>query len=193
MLRTWPSITLTVSSLQPQTFQSAHLQYLITGLDKNGVLPFSDAANDPRITDVYENILAKANVKSIMYVAITVADDFPAAFALSTTKELRQWSESDIALAKAVADQTGIAIRQAELYQKAETTSIREALVNRMTMAIRASLSLPEVLSTATRELGLALSASRVQLCLYHSEGVNEPLEYEYLAPGVREYQKRRC
>src|SRR6185369_9406895 len=28
--------------------------------------------------------------------------------------------------------------------------------------------------------------ASRVQLCLYNTEGVSEPLEYEYLAPGVR-------
>jgi PAS domain S-box-containing protein len=166
-------------------FSITHLQYLISGLGANGVLPFSDAANDPRIVDVYSNILSKANVKSIMYVAITVADDFPAAFALSTTRELREWSEADIALAKAVADQTGIAIRQAALYQKAETTSIREALVNRITTAIRASLSLPEVLSTATRELGLALSASRVQLCLYNSEGVGETLEYEYLAPGV--------
>ncbi len=132
-------------------FSLAHLQYLVAGLDKNGVLPFSDAANDPRITDVFDKILSKANVKSIMYVAITVADDFPAAFALSTTKEKREWSEADIALAKAVGDQTGIAIRQAALYQQAETTSIREALVNRITMAIRASLSLPEVLSTATR------------------------------------------
>ncbi|HJU94289.1 MAG TPA: PAS domain S-box protein [Pyrinomonadaceae bacterium] len=166
-------------------FSITHLQYLIAGLDKSGVLPFSDAVNDPRITDLYEKILSKANVKSIMYVAITVADDFPAAFALSTTKRVREWSEADIALAKAVADQTGIAIRQAALYQQAETTSIRESLVNRITMAIRASLSLPEVLSTATRELGLALSASRVQLCLYHSEGGSETLEYEYLAPGI--------
>lgn len=166
-------------------FSLAHLQYLISGLDENGVLPFSDASNDPRITDVYEKILSKADVKSIMYVAITVGDDFPAAFALSTTKQLRRWSEADIALAKAVADQTGIAIRQAKLYQNAETTSIREALVNRLTTAIRASLSLPEVLSTATRELGLALDASRVQLCLYNSEGLEEPLEYFYLAPGV--------
>ncbi len=166
-------------------FALTHLQPLITGLDKTGVLPFSDAANDPRIADVYEGILSKADVKSIMYVAVTVGGDFPAAFALSTTRQLRQWSEADIALSKAVADQTGIAIRQAKLYQKAETTSIREALVNRLTMVIRASLSLPEVLSTATRELGLALAASRVQLCLYDSEGVSEPLEYQYLAPGV--------
>src|SRR5215216_2543473 len=172
-------------------FALTHLQSLIKALDKTGVWAFDDAANDPRITDLYENILSKANVKSIMYVAIRVGDDVPAAFALSTTKQQRQWSESDIGLAKAVADQTGIAIRQAQLYQKAESTSIREALVNRLTMAIRASLSLPEVLSTATFELGRTLDISRVQLCLYDSEGVNEPLEYEHLAPGVRSVKNR--
>jgi PAS domain S-box-containing protein len=167
-------------------FALVHLQSLISALDQTGVLPFSEAAADKRIADLYENILSKANVKSIMYVAIRVGDDVPAAFALSTTKQVRQWSESDIALAKAVADQTGIAIRQAELYQKAESTSIREALVNRLTMAIRASLSLPEVLSTATVELGRALGASRVHLFLLDSEGVSAPLEHEYLAEGVK-------
>ena len=52
-------------------------------------------------------------------------------------------------------------------------------------MAIRASLSLPEVLSTATRELGRALSASRVHLYLYNSEDVGSPLEHEYLGPAL--------
>src|SRR6185503_12428720 len=108
-----------------------------------------------RIAKVYERILKKAGVRSIMYVAIRLGDGVPGAFALSTTRDLRNWSDSDIALAKAVANQTGIAIRQAELYQKAEDTSVREALINRLVMTIRASLSLPEVLSTATRELGL--------------------------------------
>jgi len=42
-----------------------------------------------------------------MYVAIRVGDEVTAAFALSTTRELRNWSESDIALAKAIADQRG--------------------------------------------------------------------------------------
>jgi PAS domain S-box-containing protein len=167
-------------------FALAHLQSLIKALDETGVLPFADAAHDKRIEDLYRNILSKADVKSIMYVAIRVGDDVPAAFALSTTKHIREWTEADIALAKAVADQTGIAIRQAELYQKAESTSIREALVNRLTMAIRASLSLPAVLSTATRELGVALSASRVHLFLYHSEDVGSPLEHEYLEPEVK-------
>ena len=167
-------------------FALAHLQSLVRALDETGVLPFAEAARDKRIEDLYRNILSKADVKSIMYVAIRVGDDVPAAFALSTTKETREWTDADIALAKAVADQTGIAIRQAELYQKAESTSIREALVNRLTMAIRASLSLPAVLSTATRELGDAVSASRVHLFLYNGEEVGEPSEHEFLAPGVK-------
>ena len=165
-------------------FALAHLRTLSEALDETGVLAFTDAAKDQRITELYENILSKANVQSIMYVAIRVGDEVPAAFALSTTRALRHWSDSDIALAKAVADQTGIAIRQADLYHKAETTSIREALVNRLTMVIRASLSLPEVLSTATRELGRALSASRVHLYLYDSAGSSFQLEHEYVAAG---------
>src|SRR5678816_4270514 len=134
----------------------------------------------------------KANVKSIMYVAIRVGDDVPAAFALSTTKQLREWNEADIAMAKAVADQTGIAIRQAELYQKAESTSIREALVNRLTTAIRASLRMPEVLTTATRELGRALEASRVHVFLSVSEEVGSPLEHEYLETEVKSIRPMR-
>ena len=176
-----------VDGVEPaaRDFPLAHLQTLITALDNTGVLVFNDAAHDERIADLYNNILSKANVMSIMYVAIRVGDDVPAAFALSTTNQFRRWNEADIDLAKAVADQTGIAIRQAELYQKAESTSTREALVNRLTMLIRASLSLPEVLSTATRELGRALSASRVHVFLSNSEDFGSPLEHEYLAPNV--------
>lgn len=165
-------------------FALADLKALIDSLDEKGVLCFDDAAHDVRIADVYQRILAKAKVRSIMYVAIRVGDEVTAAFALSTTREQRNWSESDIALAKGVADQTGIAIRQAELYQKAEATSKREVLVNSVTTAIRASLSLPEVLSTATRELGLALEASRVHIHLYDAEDPVSVVAHEYVASG---------
>ena len=67
-------------------FAFSHLQALLRPSTRRACLPFADAANDARIADLYENILSKANVKSIMYVAISVGDDVPAAFALSTTK-----------------------------------------------------------------------------------------------------------
>src|SRR5260370_42444827 len=114
-----------VDGVQPAAsdFDLRHLQTLIAALDETGVLAFTDAANDSRISDLYEKILSKASVQSIMYVAIKVGDEVPAAFALSTTRELRRCSEADIALAKPEADQTEIAIRQAAIYQQAETTS----------------------------------------------------------------------
>ncbi len=35
-------------------FALSHLQTLVTALHQTGVLPFSDAANDPRIADLYQ-------------------------------------------------------------------------------------------------------------------------------------------
>jgi PAS domain S-box-containing protein len=158
---------------------------LDAGVFQHGVLAFDDAANDSRLTDVYNRVLRAVGTRSIMYVAIKVGEEMPAVFTLSTTRSLRHWTESDIALAKAVADQTGIAIRQAELYQKASATSARETLINHLSLAIRASLSLPEVLGTATRELGRALKSSRVHLRLYDPTNTLAPVEHEYVAAGV--------
>jgi PAS domain S-box-containing protein len=163
-------------------FPLPKMKELIDGVDRHGTLAFDDAANDERIKEVYDQFLRASGVRSIMYVGIRVGDEMPAAFAFSTTRTLRRWREEDIALARAVADQTGIAIRQAELFQKAEATSARESLINRLSLAIRASLSLPEVLSTATRELGRALNASRVHLYMYDAENPHAHAEHEYVA-----------
>ncbi|OLE55951.1 MAG: hypothetical protein AUG51_00775 [Acidobacteria bacterium 13_1_20CM_3_53_8] len=166
-------------------FPLAQLSEFINGIAEHGVLAFNDAANDERINELYQNFLRMAGVRSIMYVAIRVGDDMPAAFVLSTTRSVRRWSDADIALARAIADHTGLAIRQAELYQKAEATSVREKLVNRLSLAIRASLSMPEVLETATRELGHALAASRVYLRIYDSANTESQTSHEYVAKGV--------
>jgi len=158
---------------------------LVEKIRECGVLAFEDTANDPALGHIYETILRPLGTRSIMYVGIRVGDEVTGTVALSTTTETRRWRESDIAVVRAVADQTGIAIRQAELYQRAEATSAREALVNRLGHAIRASLSLSEVLRAATHELGQALGASRVYLRPYDAERPdNSPVMYEYLAEG---------
>ncbi|MDT4953528.1 MAG: hypothetical protein QOJ02_1666, partial [Acidobacteriota bacterium] len=165
-----------------RNFPLAKLKDLIAGIEQHGALTFDDVANDERIGEIYNDTLRASGVRSIMYVGIRAGDGMPAAFAFSTTRSLRHWRDEDIALARAVADQTGLAIRQAELYQKAEATSSRESLINRLSLAIRASLSLPEVLSTATRELGRALNASRVHLYMYDPENPRTRAEHEYVA-----------
>jgi PAS domain S-box-containing protein len=152
-------------------------------INEEGVVAVDDAENDPDIKDYYDLMLRPAGTRSIMWVAIQVEDKTPATFAISTTRSIRHWTKADMELARSVANQTGIAIRQARLFQKAETTSQREALINRLSLTIRASLRLPEILSAATRELGRALSASRVYLRLHKSGENTSPVTHEYIAP----------
>jgi PAS domain S-box-containing protein len=166
-------------------FPMTKVRNLVDSVERQGVLVFNDVAQDDWVKQVYTEVLGPAGVRSIMYVGIKTGAEMPAAFALSTTRSLRHWKSEDIALARAVADQTGLAIRQAELFQKAEATSAREALINRLSLAIRASLSLPEVLSTATRELGRALNASRVHLYMYDPKQPSVHAEHEYVAPNA--------
>lgn len=174
-----------VSDVAPagSNFDLPQVQGLNAAMEKHGVLAFDDVAKDERIR---EASFLSLDVKSIMYVGVTVGNELLGAFALSTTRELRHWSEADIEVAKAAADQTGIAIRQARLYQKAAATSMREALVNKLSVAIRASLSLTSVLNTATRELGQALSASRVEVRLYDATGDQSFARGEYVAAGCQ-------
>ena len=164
-------------------FDMAQVGGLRAAMQEHGVLAFDDLAGNERGRMLYEGIV-KRDVKSIMYIGVTVGEELLGAFALSTTKQLRRWSDVDIEVAKSVADQTGIAIRQARLYQKSEATSAREALVNRLGGAIRSSLSLTAVLDTTVRELGKALAASRVQVRL--CDGVKEDLfvKTEYATNG---------
>jgi PAS domain S-box-containing protein len=158
---------------------------LLGRIREHGVVAFEDAAGDAELRHVYESFLRPLGTRSIVFVGIRVGEEVTGAFTLSTVREQRRWRESDLAVARAVADQTGIAIRQAKLYQRAEATSAREALVNRLGHAIRASLSLSEVLRTATHELGRALGASRVYLRPYDPERAGSaPVTYEYLADG---------
>ena len=176
-----------------RVFDLPRVQGLINEVEKHGVLKFDDAANDQRFQDFYRDILKRFDVMSVMYVGVKVGDELLGTFSISTTKQLRTWTAADIELARAVADQTGIAIRQAKLYEKAEATSVREHLANKLSLAIRASLSLDDVLTTATRELGAALSASRVQLRLCDVASREPAVVHQYLSsdcPDIGEIRK---
>jgi len=177
---------------RPEVGPAAHdlevsqVDRLHAAMKNYGVLAFDDVAHDERIHDLYEDMLKHFHVKSIMYVGVTVGNELLGAFALSTTNALRTWSEADVEVAKSVADHTGIALRQARLYQTAEATSAREALVNKLGGAIRSSLSLPEILDTTVRELGLALAASRVQVRLCDDENDDLFVKTQYTTGGEK-------
>ena len=94
------------------------------------------------------------------------------------------YDQDHLELLRTIASHAAIVVENARLYEKAEATSAREALINKLGGAIRSSLSMPDVLETTVRELGKALSASRVQVRL--CDGANQELfvKTEYTADG---------
>ncbi len=72
----------------------------------------------------------------------------------------RWWTEEEIALVEAVADQMALAIENARLLEETRRRGERERLVADISAKVRASTDVDTILYTAIRELGRALRAS---------------------------------
>ena len=70
-------------------FDLPRLKGLTESMEKHGVMAFDDVAGDERSRGLYGTVV-KRDVKSIMYVGVTVGRELLGAFALSTTKAIRR-------------------------------------------------------------------------------------------------------
>jgi PAS domain S-box-containing protein len=80
------------------------------------------------------------------------------------------WQESEVELICAVADQVAIAIQQSQLYEQAQSHAKREQAINQLTQAIRSSLDLNTIFSTAVNKIGELLQVDRAQIVQYLPE-----------------------
>lgn len=82
-------------------------------------------------------------------------------------QELRHWDSSEINLLKQLATQVSIALWQGRLYQQAQLQAVREKTLNRLTRAIRRTLDLKTIFSTAVWEFGNQYRSQRVEIWQY--------------------------
>ncbi|MDQ5836812.1 MAG: PAS domain-containing protein [Acidobacteriota bacterium] len=116
---------------------------------------------------------------------ITHDGDFIGLIALDDPRSGRAPDRRSVLPAVAFARQTAQLVARQRDAEKLAAQARREALVNRLSHAIRASLNLPEVLRAATHELGQALGASRAFIRSYDPARPAATSEtYEYLASG---------
>lgn len=159
---------------------------LVTAIHDKGHIAIDDVKLHSDISSTTRDLLLSRSIASILYVAVKdAADVLIGVFVLCNVHSPRHWQDTDINLANVIAAQTGVAIRQAELYTQAAETSKRENLINRLGNAIRSSLDLNEVLHTATHELGRALDASRAYIRLYNPAREEASILHEYTAHGI--------
>lgn len=85
----------------------------------------------------------------------------------------RSWSEEEIALAEAVAEQLGLALENARLFEQTQARVRRETLTRQITERIRDAMDVDAMLQIAIRELGRVLGAPRVYVRLGVDAGVD--------------------
>lgn len=83
---------------------------------------------------------------------------------VSKDKANALWSEEEMALLTTVAEQLGVALESARLYQDTQRRAARERLIGQVTARMRESLDVEMVLSTAAQELVQSLDLPEVTI-----------------------------
>ena len=89
----------------------------------------------------------------------------------------RFWSEDDIALVEALADQVALALENARLFEQTERRAQRDRLATTLTGKIHAAGDVQSILSTAAEELGRVLGVSRTVIRLAGEPEESPPLD----------------
>lgn len=139
-----------------------------------------------------ENFYREFGFKSSAAINMYYEDVFLGDFVITFEKQ-RNFSDEEIKFLKILADQTGVAFHQAELYNKARQTADREVLLRNIIGTIRSTLNLNETKSTIVKEIGTALNADRVFIAEFdpktntpgildkYSEYLSSPDELSYV------------
>ncbi|WP_107671284.1 GAF domain-containing protein [Cyanothece sp. BG0011] len=102
-----------------------------------------------------------------LLIPLTLENKFIAVMGLHRYCSFYHWQDQEIAITQMVAEQITLGISQAQAYQKVRALAQREALINRITNAIRCSLD-PQLIFTAiTHELGKGLKVDGCALSLW--------------------------
>jgi GAF domain-containing protein/HAMP domain-containing protein len=107
--------------------------------------------------------------KSQLAIPIAVRGQVIGIILLEETEGSRHWSENEKQLAKAVADQVGLALENARLLEETQHRAERERLVSEISTKMRASNDPQQILETAVVELRNALRAKSVQVRIQSS------------------------
>ncbi|HEX7955891.1 MAG TPA: GAF domain-containing protein, partial [Pyrinomonadaceae bacterium] len=121
-----------------------------------------------------------------LFVPLVAHDgEFVGLIALDDPRSGRAPDRRSVLPAVAFARQTAQLVARQRDAEKLAAQAEREALINRITRAVRQSLDADEVFRAATRELGLQLGVDRCALFMIDREAGVVRCEAEYVAPGV--------
>jgi PAS domain S-box-containing protein len=154
-------------------------------------------------TPAYHQIVTQMQVKASLKVPILHGQKLWGVLVVHQCSAARHWEAFEIGLLEQLATQVAIAIQQSELYQQVQQFNAEleaivqertvqlwqalhyEALLKRITDAVRDSLDESTILETAVQELAVGLNVSSCGTGLYDLEQHTSTIRYEYIAAAA--------
>ena len=165
---------------------------------KRGRIHVIDDVDRAKLVPCYKDVLQQFKVKANLVVPIVASDELWGLLIVHHCRSPRQWQTPEIELLKQLATQVGIAVQQAELYDRVQSLNVFleqkvdlrvaklqkliefETLTRKVTTKMRDSLDEQQILQTATEEIGQVLNIDRCKIELYNSDRSQAEIAYEY-------------
>ncbi len=156
---------------------------LLETVSTGELVMFVDAQSEETLRPI-EDFLYNNSVRSTLYYLIATTGDKRAFLYLDQCDRTRTWTEDEHNLVVTISQELAIALEQAELIAKLQAQAEREALLNRLTGVIRASLEPKQILQTTVEELAKTLSIDHCFIGLLDPNKEQIVIESEYCVSG---------
>jgi GAF domain-containing protein/two-component sensor histidine kinase len=165
---------------------------------KQGAVHAIDDVEQANLVTCYHDVLKRFGVKANLVVPIVANDQLWGLLITHHCHAPRPWQASEVELLRQLATQVGIAVQQAELYDRVQSLNVyleqkvnqRTAklersikfatLTHKITKKMRDSLDELQILQTVTQEIGEVLKIDRCKIELYNGDRTVAEVAYEY-------------
>jgi GAF domain-containing protein len=152
---------------------------------KNGkITSINNIYQEPRVTDCYRKSLEQFAVKANLVAPILKNNELLGLMIAHQCSEPRTWQKPEVDLFAQLATQVGLAIDQASFLEQQEDDAERSQLLTEITLRLRESLYLEDVLKTTVKEVRRALKTDRVLIYGLDPTNWDGFVVAESVAPG---------
>jgi diguanylate cyclase (GGDEF)-like protein len=134
---------------------------------KQGRIRAIEDIDKAHLSQCYLDLLTQFQVRANLVVPILQGKHLWGLLIAHQCTQPRQWKTHETELLEQLAIQVGIAISQSQLYEQTRRQAQREQALNQVIQAIRTSLDLQTVFSTAAEEVCKLLQAERTVIARY--------------------------
>jgi GAF domain-containing protein/anti-sigma regulatory factor (Ser/Thr protein kinase) len=165
---------------------------------KQGKIHVVEDVEQAELATCYSDVLKKFDVKANLVVSIVANDRLWGLLIAHHCHVPRRWQASEVELLRKLAIQVGIAVQQAELYDRVQSLNVYleqkvnqrtaklqrsikfETLTHKVMKKMRDSLDELQILQTVTQEIGQVLNIDRCKIELYNGDRTKAEVAYEY-------------